>query len=256
MAQRLDTNSRDILTFRPTINFVEPDAVGEDPVPQSEGLQLEDVLAERRSLVNLAKSVNTLATAVQARADDRAKGMEVTLDENVDADAIAAMRRQFPDEDPNRITHAQYRECKDKIRSLGEAVGRKGAIDPDEVKIAADRIAEGQAFTELGGFNTPGSRTGGLRPELDGRLVILPPLSMAEFQINIICILVNFIWKNFIKKTIEDSSPPVSTVFKLMPDRLCDPGGDIEIPGLFILGEKPPIVPKPPDIPLTIVELL
>ena len=99
-------------------------------------------------------------------------------------------------------------------------------------------MASGERFAP-GGYGTKESENGGLRPEANASGHIIPPLNIEEVQIDLICILVNFTWKNFIKPAVVNASPPVSWAFKGLPDRICDPGADINIPGLFILGNEP-----------------
>lgn len=254
MTKRLDPKSRGVLTFRPQIEFVEPDPVGEEPTPVPERPQLEDVLAEKKSLITLAKAINTLATAIQAKADIRAKDVEIALDPVVDASTVAAMRRLFPDDDPTKINYQQYRQCKDDQRAFGEEIGRRGALNRDEVKEASDKIAEGKGVTDMGGFGTKDAIQGLLRPELDPKAQIIPPIPIEEFQISLICILINFIWKNFLKPFLIGASFPVGLALLALPNKICDDGaGGIEIPGLFILGGTPPSFPPVPTIPTSLI---
>lgn len=237
MAKRLDSVDRGILQFRPNIIFVEPDAEPGviDPV-SDDRLPFEDLQVHRARIKQFAKAVNTMAAAVQARADERAKDLIIKLDRKADQDAIQAMRRKFPDADPYAITYDQYRAVKDSIRQKGIEIGRQGIVQPDEVQKARDEL---ETFIP-GGFGTELAETGGLRPELDTRVQIIPPIDLEEMQINLICILVNFIWKNFLKPFIvTNAGIPVGLAFKALPDQICDPGADIAIPGLFILGQEP-----------------
>jgi hypothetical protein len=245
MSRRLDDFDRNILEQVPSIGFVEPDVEPATPNAADlppEPLQLEDLEAQRTEIKKLAKAVNALAAATQARADEKAKDMIIKLDKNVDQDAIQAMRRKFPDADPLQISYAQYRQACDDVRKRGEALGREASISPEEVQAARDEAAAAGnlAGTRLGGFGTEFARTGQLRPELNSRGQLIPPLDLEEVQINLICILVNFIWKNFIKKSVTTAATPVGKAFKGLPDKICNPGSDIEIPGLFILGEGIP----------------
>jgi len=224
MVKRLDQTDRGILTFRPNIAFVEPDAQDGVIDAVEERLPFEDVQDGRQQLKQFAKAVNVMAAAIQARADERAKNLVIKLDRNVDADTCQAMLRKFPDAPCDEITYDQYRQVKADIRDKGIAVGRQGIIQPDEVQKARDEL---NTFIP-GGFGTDLANNGGLRPELDERATIIPAVNVEEVQISLICILVNFIWKNFIKIIIPLPG---------LPDKLCDPGADIEIPGLFILGD-------------------
>lgn len=321
MVKRLDSNDRNILEFRPEIDFVEPDQEPQAPNPVEvtpEVPQVEDAEAFREQVKRLAQAVNTLAAAVQGRADQRAQNMVIKLDPVLDADTIQAMRRQFPTEinpdtglpsgtpvDPTQITYAQYRACKDFLRNLGEDFGRRASISPDEVEAVRDDAARSRAAAaqgrvgggggaaglpraaspgaspgeessgagagadpigrqsskgnapitgvgaKLGGFNTEESRTGGLRPELDDRTRLFDPIDIDDLQINMICILVNFIWKNFILLVFNAAKIPVAgvSIGSLLPKKLCDPKIDIEIPGLAILGIIGFQKPQAPQIP-------
>lgn len=247
MSCRLDDADRGILEFRPEIQFVEPDAepATPNPVPVPvERLQLEDVEAERERIKKIAKAVNALAVATQARLDERAKDMKIKLDLNADQDVIQAMRRRYPNDDPTEITYQQYRNCRNNIRNKGVEIAGQATTTPDLVAAARDAaLAAGpNAGTQLGGYGTEEAATGQLRPELNTRATIIPPLNVEEFQIDMICILVNFIWKIFIKpifKPIAIPPPFGPSLADLLPDQLCDPGIKMTIPGLFILGDKP-----------------
>lgn len=247
MTKRLDDFDRDLLAFRPNITFIEPDQEPGLIEPIETPLQLEDVQEARARIKQLAQAVNTMATAIQARADQRAKDMVIQLDPKADQDVIQAMRRKFPSTpeaedqgkpiDPTRITYAQYRQVKDDIRGLGIAAGRKPIVQPEDVKKARD---ERDTFIP-GGFGTDKANNGGLRPELDTRAQVMEPLDIEEIQINLICILVNFIWKNFILPVFKPIGiPGLGSLADAMPKKLCNPGADIEIPGLFILGDGIP----------------
>jgi hypothetical protein len=234
MGCEFDDLDRNILEFRPKIQFVEPDAEPSSPNPLSqppEQLQLEEIESERERIKQIAKAVDALAIATQVRLDDRAKGMRIKLDTVVDQDVIQALRRKGV-KDPTVITYEQYRQCRDNIRSKGIAIAEQATTTPELVAAAGE--SDSQLGSQLGGFGTQSAAEGGLRPELDPRATIIPPINIEEFQINMICILVNFIWKTFIKPVID----PID-IAGLLPDELCDPGIPIEIPGLFILGNQP-----------------
>lgn len=237
MTKNLEQDDRDILTFRPDIVFVEPEGQEGEITPIQDPIPFEDIQNERQRLRQFAKAVNTMAAAIQARADQRAKNLVIKLDPNADADAIQAMLRRFPGAPRDEITYEQYRQVREDIRRKGEAVGRQAIIQPQEVQQARDSL---NTYVP-GGYGTTLANTGGLRPELDTRAQIIPPINIEELQIDLICILLNFIWKNFIKPFIINAGGPiVGTAFRALPDQLCDPGGGIEIPGLFILGNNVP----------------
>jgi len=243
MSDKLNSFDRNILEFRPSIGFIQPEAEEQRILPIEEPIQLEDIQESRDRIKKLSKAVTTLAAAIQSRADQRASSMVINLDSNVDQDAIQAMRRKFPNANPNRITYAQYRQLKQDIRNKGLSIARQALIQPDDIKKAREDLTN-RNFS-AGDFNTEKGNTGGLRPELDPNLQIIPPINMEELQINLICILVNFIWKNFIKPAVIAAATAslvggvVAAIIDAVPDELCDPGSGIDIPGLLILGEQP-----------------
>lgn len=260
MAKEFDDKSRDILRFRPNIGFVEPDQEDQEIDPIEEGPQLEDLLEERKQVRQLAEAVNTLATAVQARVDDKAKEVSIKLDKDVDAQVVQCMRTCYPDDDPYQITYAQYRSCKDKLRQFGIDTAKKTTLDNDALQKARDQASNSNQgiigrSPQIGGYNTEDSRNGGLRPELQNVNKIIDPVNMEEFQINMICILVNFIWKNFMMPVFNAAGIPQPigiSIGDLLPKKLCDPGiPGPGPPGFLLLGKKQqkhqkekPVVPK------------
>ena len=258
MAKKLDDASRGLLAYRPQINFVEPDVVPGEIDPIEVPTQLEDVAEARDKVRKLAKAVNVLATATQARVDEKAKGLIINLDPKVDAQAIMAMRRKFPDNDPTQITYAQYKECKEDLRKKGEEIGKKATITPEQVEkalqdqaaAAAGEAGVGGAFNQLGGYNTPAALDGGLRPEVNKDAQIIEPLDIDEFQDIMIKVLVNFLWKNFIKPVI-----PLPPGVPGLPDTLISVDkGMINLMSssginMSLAGEDPPKKQEEPEIP-------
>lgn len=255
MAQRLDPNSRDILEFRPDIDFVEPEVGPGEITPElPPGDTLEDVEERVAQVARVAKAVNTLATAMQARVDVRAQDMVINLDRVVDQQTIAAMKRHFPGEDPNKITYLQYQVCKTQEREKGRALAEQGMITRKELLEAGPIDREALKFN----FGTEKARTGGLRPELEPRGVIFKAIDVQEFQNFLICILVNFIWKNFIKPIIASMLagmliaisagliPPheaLKIANNMIPSTICQLPEGFDIPsiidsGVPVLGEK------------------
>jgi hypothetical protein len=245
MAGELDDLDRGILEFRPQIQFIEPDiepGIYNDIPAPIEKLSLEEVQDRRERVKQIAQAVDALAAATQVRLDDKAKDMFIQLDPNADQDVIQAMRRKHPDADPTRITYEQYRQCRDNIRNRGIEISKQAITTPELVDQAReDALKDGSsAGSQLGGFGTEEARTGQLRPELDERATIIQPLNVEEFQIDMICILVNFIWKNFVLpvfKPITIPPPFGKSLADFLPEKLCEPGVPMDIPGLFILGD-------------------
>ena len=192
---KLDTDSRDILKFRPNINFVEPDQEeGEikafpDPTPP------EEIKEERKKIKAYADALRLLAELTQSLIDNEAEGQIIELDSAVDALAIQAMRRSYPDADPNRITYEQYKRCEDSIRDHGEKIGQNAVISPDDVAKAREALLSGNV--PIGGLGTEASKNGGLRPELDKKNQIIKPIDLDKFRNELIKVLVNMLWKTF-----------------------------------------------------------
>lgn len=262
MANKLDDNDRDLLNFRPTIDYVEPEVQPGVIDPISEDVpQLEDLLEQRRKVARLANAVDVLSAFLQARADEKAKNMIIKLDPTVDAAAIQAVSRKYPGADPNQITYQQYRDCKDNMREAGLEAARKALVTPEQVDAVRDDATD-VTPPSLGGFNTDAAKTGGLRPELNKQAQIVEPLNIMDIQMKLICILVDFIWKNFILKAfgIRIVTKKVSD---LLPQKIskyfgpCKGLPDIDVPDLYILGEDVPevLTQKPPNITETVPEI-
>lgn len=200
MSRRLDETSRGILEFRPQIEFVEPDI--EDGViqPVVDPINAKDILDKADQTRKLAKAVDTLAAALQNKADLRAKDMVIKLDPNVDALVIQAMRRAHPGFDPTVITYPQYAACKESQREKGLALAKQGLVSPEEIEKARQNLDTTVGFDSL--FNSEAAKTGGLRPELNTKNQIVQPINMEEFQETLLEMLVNFLWKTFIKPII------------------------------------------------------
>ena len=241
MARNINPQDQDILSFRPNIEYVEPDQQPGEITPISEDKpQLEDLIAQRTEIKQLAKAVESLATAVQAKADERAKGMVIALDPQIDYQTIQAMKRIYPNDNPNEITYEQYRSCKEGILARGKMLGQQGAITIDNVRDATRNASSSErGMTQLGGYNTLDSSNGGLRPELRKKGRIIEPIDLEEFQLNLMCILVNKLWKMFIKPIIP---------LPLLPDSLCKENKTI----VKKMEEQKKQTETPPEIPTEI----
>ena len=92
MSKTLDSKSRNILEFRPNIYFVEPDVKpGKiEPVTVGSPTAVADKKREYDEGKKLAKAVNDLATAMQAKVDAvvRTKGMVVKLHPKIGHDVL------------------------------------------------------------------------------------------------------------------------------------------------------------------------
>lgn len=264
MVKRLDEDSRDILLYRPNITFIEPEVEPQPPEPlPPTPLQIEDIQQKRQEVKQLAKAVNALATTLQARADERAKGMAIKLDPKVDATAMQAMKRLYPEDDPTQITYDQYKQCKERMRQTGEDIGKQAIITTDDIIAARDQAASvaaindqevaASAFNQLGGWNTEEAKNGMLRPETNPKLQIVKPLDMAEFQDIVIKMLVNFMWKYYIRPQI-----PLPPGTPGLPERLVDVDqrfvDSLLLAGISVPGYKKTKEQEPPEVPTDVPE--
>jgi len=195
---KLDTNSRDILKFRPNINFVEPDQEEGEIKAQPDPIPFEDIIDERKKIKAYADALKLLAELTQSLIDNEAEGQIIELDSGVDALTIQAMRRSYPDADPNRIIYGQYKLCEDSIRDHGYKIGQNATITPEDVAKAREALLKNKDVP-IGGLGTEASKNGGLRPELDKKNQIVKPIDLDKFKDELIKVLVNMLWKSFIK---------------------------------------------------------
>ena len=240
MPKKLDNKSKNILGFQPNISFVEPAVQPGEILAQEEPV---NALVEKDQLLSLAHNVNLLAIAIQTKVDEISKDVEIHLNEDIDAGVIAAMDREYPDADPTKITYQQYRACKDHVRAEAASIAKQVLITPEDILAAqgcANKALKNEvcdSISQLGGNNTPEAKTGLLRPELDKRAQIIKPIQLQKLQVKLVCILANFIWKNFLLKAFDITVAKVG-IKKLLPKTICKPGSKIKIPDLLVLGEK------------------
>lgn len=202
----LDVLSEEILNSRPQFGFVAPVGVGIELPPTPPLFRQLDPNEQRERLRVTAKALNILATAVQARADKRSN-LTIKLDPLVDAEAIQAIRRKFPDADPTKISYDQYKASRDVIRKLGEENGRKPLRD-----------RSGDVSEPNFGIGTEAARDGTLlRPELNSNARVIEPLNIFDYQDFVIRVIINFMWKYFIKPNLP---LPPGVGLLLIPDQI------------------------------------
>lgn len=212
MNQSIDKKSQNILNFKPVIEFVEPKQRQVSPSPIKEPVFEETPNLDE--LNNLATTVEVLATVIQDQIDKKAKDVKIKLDPSIDAAAIQAMLRLYPDkvnDSPMYITYQEYKECKDKIIGYGEELAEQAAINPDEVEAARN-----SSNYIIGGFGTAGASDGSLRPELSAKATVVKPINFEEFQADLIKVLMNTLWRTFIR-------PPLAKIpfaGKVLPKQL------------------------------------
>lgn len=260
MAKKLDYQSRGILSYRPNITFVEPEHIsGEIEAEVEPAEQAEEIQEMRGKAKSLANAVNTLAAAVQAKADIKAKDMVIKLDPVADAATVASMKRMYGHEkiNPYEITYDQYKRCKERLREKGEELGERMVISTEDLQKVRDAISrptgslpgsdsvlEGivEPFNQLGGFNTEAARNGGLRPELQDDAQIIEPIDMEVLQAYLVRIFVNAIWEKFFLPLF--GSLPV--IGELLPEQLVEiPSDGYSAEELVSLGVPVIGYPKP-----------
>jgi hypothetical protein len=265
MAKKLDSRSKDILSYRPNIEFVEPEQEPGVIEPIPEPTQAEEVQELRDKVKTLAKAVNVLAAAVQAKVDIKAKNMIIKLDPKADAAVVASFKRMYGHEkiNPYEITYEQYKKCKERMREKGESLGQRTALKEEDIQAVKDKIsrptsslagtatqdnvllneqAGPQPFNQLGGYNTEAARNGGLRPELDSNAQVIEPIDMEVLQAYLVRIFVNAIWEKFFLPLFEG----LPVVGDLMPEQLVEiPADGYSAEELVALGVPVFGYPKP-----------
>lgn len=250
---RLDNSTSSILSYRPNINYVEPEATEPviDPITLDEP-NIDEVTKEIEAIKALADNVGVLATAVQAVIDARCKNVAVKLDPRVDFATIQAMRRLYPDSDPYLITYDQYRKCKENLYNAGLDIAKQTTITTDQVNKEIDRATQSAtgsnsnnasgSLANFGGWGDPDAKIGGLRIGDFGK--IIDGIDMEEMQFDLIKILVNYIWKEWIR--------PIIPFGDSLPEKICDENPvlakSLAKSGAPVLGEENKKQEKP-DIP-------
>lgn len=205
MPREIDSSSRNILNFRPVIDFVEPEVESATPNPVALPSPIIDDFVEaekvRLELFNLAESVDVLATAMQARIDLKAKDMTIKLDPLVDRAIIDSINRAYPDlESDQSITYDMYKQCRENIRLYADAQADKNNLSEEEVEAAAQDPTGIAAI-----FNSAEARDGSLRPERMPKAQLIDPIDINKFQISLLKILANLLWQLFIIKAFDFS---------------------------------------------------
>lgn len=212
MSPRIKRSDRDLLSFRPELVYSEPDQIDGKIEVQETHVQIEDMDVAKQRTKNLAIAVSDLAVATQAAIDVKAKTAVMKLDPIVDAAVVSSVKRLFGIDDinPLEITYEQYRHCYDRIIEHGKQLGEQVLITPEDVDKAKEKMQpalnneapSSSKAIDISGFDSDEARNGGLRPELVKPAQIIEPLDIGSFQSDVIAILANGIWKDFIKPVI------------------------------------------------------
>ena len=182
MANNLDSNSKNILTGRPVIEFQEPPRLQDEfppeligPIPQT----LDEVNEKIDEVLSDLNKVIQVSDFLQAKIDTVAKNVAIRLDSVVDSAVVAAMKRQFPELDPVTITFQTYRLCMDwlnqKARSHNEAVLKQSSSEEAMIQALSDPFNLGKMM----GISTSNGMT---RSDLDQTMRFVEPVDMAQVQ--------------------------------------------------------------------------
>lgn len=164
------TPQRDILNFRPVINFVEPDQVEQEPLEREQPVTLNAIQSDTDKLLSDYTIIQNLADVAQKRIDDRSKDLKIKLDPTTDAHIIAAVQRHFNDPNKTDITYADYKECLSHINDQANF----STVDPNDI----DSASQDPFRINFGPF---ASNSG--RPELESNVQSIQPIDLNNFQI-------------------------------------------------------------------------
>lgn len=173
--------SRDILTFRPKINFIAPETedISDQTISEKDAALQENTIEQARkrteALISGYKQLNELAKLTQQRIDNRVAatgGVQVKLDQKKDNPVMAAMRRRFPQEDPSIITYEVYKQCLQKLRNQAPAIPQVQLEDIKKAKLDPYR-------TNFGGYS---NQNGENRAEISSPANTVDPVDLSAFQ--------------------------------------------------------------------------
>lgn len=175
-------DSNAILSYRPNIEFVEPDQVQAETVVEAKPT-LDEAQKDVEDLVSGFGELARLADILQDKINAKVKssgGVEIKLDPIKDHTVIAAMKRKFPDKaDPNTITFDDYLQA---ISCVQDQAPEPVLVSLEDVKAAK----EDPYKTDFGGYN---NTNGENRPEISSSANAVAPLDLVEFQKNAILAL-------------------------------------------------------------------
>jgi len=186
----ITTADRSALFFRPKIGFVEPEFDGKMPEGRAPGRETpEEVEDKWDELDRIAKATSILAQALQIQIDQNSGDFYIGLDSNQDRHVIDAVGRRFPGADTDRVTYAQYRECRQGLAEKAQAFA--GGVMPTQDQIKNLRKNPMNEKGALGfDLNSAEAKAGLLRPELVSENMPVEPLDLAEIQQNLLLSLI------------------------------------------------------------------
>jgi len=171
------TDTRNTLTYRPKIEFVEPRQILVDQNPKV-AIEPEPNLLDRRlqteEVIEQYKRVEELSDLAQKRIDDRARKMQVCLDPLADGDVIAALRRHFGGDVAPCITYEQYRQCLDEVARRGQEHAKNLHVTEDIINVALSN----RFRTDFGGLS---ASNGNMLPTIQFGSPV-QPIDFIKFQ--------------------------------------------------------------------------
>jgi hypothetical protein len=217
---KLSSTDRGTIEYRPNINFVEPRA-DDDPIEGLKGpdMDIEAANEQLDKLDRLALAGDLLADALQARVDGKVGDFTVKLDKDIDKPVIDALRRKFG-AGPPEITFQQYRECRENMRQFG--IDKANQLDPSDDDIKDGRT-DPQSPLPLD-VNSADAKGGLLRPEVQPKIQVIPPVDIDEFTEDMECLLMNILWQRFIRPILKIVIPPPFGF--LLPEDICNSEGE------------------------------
>lgn len=203
--KNLGNSDRSALSFRPKIEFVEPEFTG--PMPSgktSDTESVEEVSDKWDELDRVARAASLLAQAVQIQIDQNSGDFYIGLDPNHDRHVMDALRRRFPDSPTDRVSYDQYRECRTALAERAQGFAAGVMPSSDQIKETRKNPMDENAAIGFD-LNSIEAKTGMLRPELIAENMPVQQLDMDEVQSNLLLSLMNKLWADFLR-------PPLAAI--------------------------------------------
>ena len=183
----------EILNFRPRIEFVEPDPEYYPPILVDEPDTIDGIRDRVQKLINGYDAVAKLVDVTQKRIDQRVKsggGFVTKLNPKRDVQAIAAMKRQCPNSDPNQISFECYKKALNCLQQGAPAVPAVTASDITAAKSNPNKTAFGGVDNQNGENRAELSSPG------------MEPMDIEQFQKNAV-IALHKLMEPLIKNTAQ-----------------------------------------------------
>jgi hypothetical protein len=173
---------REILTDRPRLEY-EGRELDRDPsyidlpAGDPEDTEIEEARQKTKAIIAGYKALDKLTDLTQRKIDKVVGNYNVNLDSTVDASAVAALKRTFPNKkDFSSISYKEYKQALGKIAAASPA---PALVTDKAVKEARNEPSR----VKMGGY---GSKAGSARPSLDKTAQAIKPVDQDEFQKNAI----------------------------------------------------------------------